>query len=234
MVLPAIQRYDGVLFRVLRKWQAESAAADVDVAIISGYYGLIGAETPVDHYDSRLTTDRARLLRGTISMSLREQVRRQPYLSAFLGLGQLYQSTIEPDVFADVGVPIAAVRGSIGAQAAQLRDWLRQPNDATCPSHSEVPRQPLVQASGSVRICGVELRLTSESVLALAREALSNDPAGSANYASWYVDVDDVRVAPKWLVRILSKLPVSAYSTTQARRALEQLGIPVLPVQGQL
>jgi hypothetical protein len=44
------------------------------------------------------------------------------------------------------------------------------------------------------------------------------------------VEVDSKRVAPKWLVKVLTELPVSAFTTGEARRVLHCLGIQLLQV----
>jgi hypothetical protein len=46
-------------------------------------------------------------------------------------------------------------------------------------------------------------------------------------YQSWYVVVDNQRVAVKWLVSQITGLPVSAFVSDEARRLLVQLGIKV-------
>jgi cytoplasmic iron level regulating protein YaaA (DUF328/UPF0246 family) len=46
--LPAIERYDGVNFRILKKLQREHAFPhDLDVLILSAKYGLLSPETPI-------------------------------------------------------------------------------------------------------------------------------------------------------------------------------------------
>ena len=69
--------------------------------------------------------------------------------------------------------------------------------------------------------------MTPDEVLTAARQALVEGRGRPSNYRSWYVQVDDQRVGPKWLVSQLTGLPVSAFVADEARRALRQLGIPV-------
>jgi hypothetical protein len=61
----------------------------------------------------------------------------------------------------------------------------------------------------------------------IARQAIVDNPQNATNYQSWYIQIDDQRVAPKWLVSQLTGLPVSDFVTTDARRLLAQLGFEV-------
>ena len=70
--LPAIERYDGPAFRVLRRFLRDAAPAlqDVDVFVLSARYGLIAADTPVHDYDQRMTPARAAQLHQTAETTL--------------------------------------------------------------------------------------------------------------------------------------------------------------------
>lgn len=64
--MPAIERYDGPLWRTLRA--ASPAAHGVKVFALSALHGLIEAETEIRHYNVRLTPERAeRFIAGGIS-----------------------------------------------------------------------------------------------------------------------------------------------------------------------
>lgn len=69
-LLPAIERYDGVNFRVLRKAKREGYwPANLDVLILSTKYGLIKPETPIEDYDLRMTRGQALKLQSEIITS---------------------------------------------------------------------------------------------------------------------------------------------------------------------
>lgn len=78
-----------------------------------------------------------------------------------------------------------------------------------------------------VRLRGVALAATPEEVAALARRALAEERGAPDAYQGWYVPLDGRRVAPKWLVSCLTGLPVGAFGTGEARRALAALGVEV-------
>ena len=60
-LLPAIERYDGGNFRVLRKAMREGYwPQNMDVLILSAKYGLINASTFIADYDQRMNRERAK------------------------------------------------------------------------------------------------------------------------------------------------------------------------------
>jgi hypothetical protein len=81
------------------------------------------------------------------------------------------------------------------------------------------------QRRGRAVIGGVTLEMSRTEVLARARQALQEGVTGADNYKEWYVKVDDRPVAPKWLVGLLSGLPVSQFDTSSALRVLQALGL---------
>jgi hypothetical protein len=113
---------------------------------------------------------------------------------------------------------------------AQLRNWLEgKPLGVHVPEH-RFPRR------GIARLKGVQRMLTAEQVLDQARHWLEQDRASSRrspwHFQDRFVLVDGERVAPKWLVSRLFDLPVTSFETPDARRVLEQLGIPVHSLRG--
>ena len=69
-LLPAIERYDGVYFRLLRKALREDYwPENLDALILSAKYRLIDMATPIDSYEQRMTRSRATELKiQTIQM----------------------------------------------------------------------------------------------------------------------------------------------------------------------
>lgn len=59
-LLPAIERYDGVAFRVVKRLlRIVQFPPDVDVMILSAKYGLIGQDEPIGDYDLQMTPELA-------------------------------------------------------------------------------------------------------------------------------------------------------------------------------
>ncbi len=64
--IPAIDRYDGPLWRTLRT--ADPAGARAKVAVLSALHGFRAASTPIDLYNVRLTRDLAdRMIAGGVT-----------------------------------------------------------------------------------------------------------------------------------------------------------------------
>ena len=62
-LLPAVDRYDGPPFRVLRKYLREHTGAP-DILILSAKYGLIPSDQQIPYYDCRITRASARVLKS--------------------------------------------------------------------------------------------------------------------------------------------------------------------------
>ena len=237
-LLPAMERYDGPAFRILRKYVRSKDATPPRTCILSAEYGLLESEAEIPYYDRRMTGARATLLRPSIGRELDRIVTTSepaidemficasdPYLSA-LGVvsqnrnGSYVVGNVVADGNGDEGMLSIAwlAHGSIGKRMAALRDWLY----GAPPTSLEINAQP-----ETIVFRGVELSMTAQEVIKLASEAAAKDPAGAACFESWYVSVGEQRVAPKWLVQVLTEVPVGAFRTLDARRLLAQLGVEV-------
>ena len=119
--IAAIERYDGVFFRVLRKWLRTNSSSAPDVLIISARFGLIAADTSIPTYDQRMTKQRALELAPAVRAKLRSCLQQRSYSRVFVNLGKDYQPTVE-------GVEELAhaiwATGSIGKRAQQMKRWL--------------------------------------------------------------------------------------------------------------
>lgn len=76
-LLPAIERYDGGHFRVLRKARREGYWPEaMDVLILSARYGPLAASTPITNYDQKITRDRANELHSQVLQVLQTCARQ--------------------------------------------------------------------------------------------------------------------------------------------------------------
>src|SRR5947209_2723394 len=64
--LPAIDRYDGPVFRVIRKYLREGAGDAPIVLILSAKYGLITSDLEIPDYNCRLSAASAARLRSRV------------------------------------------------------------------------------------------------------------------------------------------------------------------------
>lgn len=120
--IPAITRYDGVLFTVIRKAVREKRMRpNTTVIIISAKYGVVRAGTKIPFYDQRLTASQATTLAPRVRSTLAAIVRKGKYQRKFVNLGRDYASMIQ-DLPALRGAVWAS--GSIGQRAAVLKSWI--------------------------------------------------------------------------------------------------------------
>lgn len=230
VLLPAIERYDGPAFRVVRKFLREAPPdlQNVDIFVLSAQYGLIAADEPIADYDQRMTVARARELRDGVFSTFQERIAQAGYGEVFLSLGRNYLAALNGCEALLPSESLVVSRSSSGKKLAELRAWLYGQQHSEQSERASVPLARLQRwEKGRSVIRGVLIEMTPDEVLVAARQALAEGRGNPTNYRSWYVQVDDQRVGPKWLVSQLAGLPVSAFVADEARRVLRQLGIQV-------
>jgi hypothetical protein len=216
-LLPAIERYDGPLFRVLRRHAKQAPSDTLRVLIVSSEFGLIASDTLITRYDRVMTDDRALVLRSQLPAVFRIAASAEPLNEVFVSLSGPYLKALEPcwdSLPADISISFA--QGSIGGRASQMTRWL----ESGSPGH-EVP----IDAVGEATLLGTTIRLTREEVLIRAKEFQAADPEGAQRFQTWCIEVGADRVAPKWLVSLLFDKPVATFRTADARRLLSLLGV---------
>lgn len=212
-LLPAVERYNGPAYQVLRKYAREGDAPPTWV--LSAEYGLIPSEEPIPAYDRRMTFDRARQLQPQVATAL-DCLALQGYNDVLVCAGRTYTAA-----FSGIEERFGSVTftsGPLGGQLATLRDWL----------YGAPPAPPACEPGRDVVFKGQTLEHTATEVVRLAKRCAAVDPAGASRYAGWYVAAGDLRVAPKWLLGELTGVPVSDFRTADARRVLTALGVEVL------
>lgn len=221
-LLPAVERYDGPVFRVVRRFR-DRAAEMPETYILSAQFGLIRGDQLIPYYDSRMTPRRAQELRPQVEEVFRRIISavrgRRSEQQIFFCMGKVYAEVIMPSV--PPHLAIGYVGGPIGRMSAGVHRWLYGSDVDT---RLEYPKE---SHDGTARLRGVEVRMTPEEILKAACRALPQQNCAAANYQSWFVPVGYERVSPKWLVSLITGLPVSAFHTGEARRLLHRLGIEV-------
>jgi hypothetical protein len=130
-LVPAIERYDGPAFRVLRKFLREGSTGAPTVLILSAKYGLIGPNRKIPWYDQCLSGAAADRLRPQVLRIARRILRSRAWRAVGVCAGKDYQSTL--DGLAELlpaGVRFDLLGGGLGKRLAALRDWLRQEHPA--------------------------------------------------------------------------------------------------------
>jgi hypothetical protein len=226
-LLPAIGRYDGPAFRVLRRFLREQSddAKRLDVFILSAMYGLIPAKSPIAEYDQVMTSRRAAEIQDKVLAAFANVISPR-HTELCLAISAKYLMALEGwSALVPSGVSVTITNGPQGLKLAKLKRWLWRDQ-----AKDSKQKQRIVRPSGVAHLRGVELRLTPAQVLERAQTALTEDGSGASRFRDWYVEVDEQRMAVKWLVSKLTSLPVNAFTSGEARRVLHQLGLHVRQV----
>ena len=128
-LLPAIERYNGPLFFVLRRFIRECPrqTRHLDVYILSAAYGLIPWDFPIPLYDRKMNTSRVVELQPQVNTAF-SNILQNNYTSICFVLGKTYLKA-----FKDLRrlVPpfteSIVTYGPIGKKQAQLKIWLWKP-----------------------------------------------------------------------------------------------------------
>lgn len=117
-VMPALTRYDGPKFRVLRKALAEGIDPPT-IRILSALYGIIPPDYPITEYDVELTDKNRALSRGDINIVVSDAD------DVFVMAGGYYTAILR------LWCPAASsswryASGAPGQRLQQLGQWLRE------------------------------------------------------------------------------------------------------------
>ncbi len=127
--MPALDRYDGPSYRVLRKCFREQPERPIAVWIVSAEFGLIRSHEQIPTYDRKMTAERAIELATTINAqfhALRYGLFAERVL---LHMSPVYHSAIAPirsRIENLSRIPLHETSGGIGVRLGQLKRWLYQ------------------------------------------------------------------------------------------------------------
>ncbi len=207
-MLPALDRYDGPTFKVVRKFLREyqDQSMHLDIYILSAEFGLISAAIEIPEYDRRMTSARSQELQPSVITNLQLILTTKTYGELFICVGQDYLKALcGYETLTSFNLVTQTSKGGLGKRLSELHDWLYGKPPELRYQQTTHPRKR------HPRIKGIDVIMTPEQVMDVARQAITTDQREAINYQSWYVPVDDQGVAPKWLVSQLTGLPVGAF-----------------------
>ncbi len=221
--LPALSRYDGPSFRVMKKYIREctSEVHLPDTYILSAKFGLISADHPIPNYDLRMTPQRVEQLKQQTLSEAKQILNDKQYQDFFISMGKDYLKVLdgyESLISSNLNVTVA--QGSMGRKLTELRNWLHSNISKPVSNHTKITKQ------GKASLRGIEIVLTPEQIIEKINVTLEKEKK-IPEYQMWYVQVGNQKVPVKWIVNQLTDLPVSAFHTNEAKRVLQQLGIEV-------
>ena len=124
-LLPAIDRYDGSSYRVLRNYLREREwPARLSVAILSAKYGLVGGFTGIEDYDERMTPLAASAWAPHCSATLNTWA--IDHSSIHFSMGKDYLPAIAPALQSEIKGKAEVFAGPIGVKLSQIKGLLQK------------------------------------------------------------------------------------------------------------
>ena len=124
-LLPAINRYDGPHFRILRRIRQDNGSIIPKTLVLSAYYGLIDIDEKIADYDAvlgkRPSEEWIAMVKSQLALKL---LLLQPS-EIFIFGGKIYREVIEQCLDElDVKTNRIAPKGGIGQKLSALNKWL--------------------------------------------------------------------------------------------------------------
>ncbi len=220
--LPALYRYDGPSFRVLRKYidRNPEDAGQLDIFVLSAHYRLIDASTKISYYDTLMDNERANSMRDEVTASLTKQITYKSYNSICIALSKKYSQAVGD--LSHLATPVSRIQAPQGEFLALLKKWLWRV------SSSDTDERHTLNANrkrGMTTLRGVPIHYSINDVWSVVEKKISSEHPGMYNYRNWYVEFKGHRLSPKWIVSNLTGIPVGRFTAGEARRVLHQIGI---------
>ena len=124
-LMPAIERYDGPTFRMLRK-QKSIFYNGIDVLIVSAKYGLMPYTHNISDYDQRLSKTQIPTLKKQTTEKLSKHLKSSRYNEIMFSMGKDYLALFDDRVISDSGLKVKIAQGKIGEKLHQTKKWLSQ------------------------------------------------------------------------------------------------------------
>jgi hypothetical protein len=121
--IPALRRYDGPAFQVVRRYLRETGDSELQVHVISAEYGVIAANHRIANYDRKMDAGRAAELRERSLARLHGVLRARSYGEVFVCTSRTYLGALAGIEDLHDHVKFAAL--GQGKKLASLRKWLR-------------------------------------------------------------------------------------------------------------
>lgn len=124
-LLPAINRYDGPQFRMLRRLRLTHSSVMPQTLVLSAFYGLIDIDEKIANYDSVLTKKPTEEWTAMIRRQLSTKLLLYRPTEIFIFGGEIYREVLERclDNLGENAVRIVP-KGGIGKKLSALKRWL--------------------------------------------------------------------------------------------------------------
>jgi len=121
---PALEVYDGPIFRLLRK-NLRNKLSNIHITIISAKYGLILPETRISYYDKIISKKEICEWNGKIVNLLGDLIWKNNYSEIFICLGKNYLGVIEGlERHVPKDCKLMYAEGRIGEKMQKTKEWI--------------------------------------------------------------------------------------------------------------
>ncbi len=122
-LLPALDRYDGPAYRVVRSFLRHYQwPEDLSIAVLSAKYGLFGVLKGIRHYDERMDPVSAEASAPECSTTLAKWA--TTHRSVHVSLGKDYMAAVQPGL-KTLGIEPDVFAGPIGQKLKRIKTFLR-------------------------------------------------------------------------------------------------------------
>ena len=128
-LIPAIERYDGIFYRIVRKYADKLREKDIDVIIITEDLDVVTPDTKLPYkppkgesWKSLPPAEKDPEKIEALKSRILKLVEKRKYEEIFIALNRHYRALL-PDLTAHTKKVIASFRG-IGPKAQALKQWL--------------------------------------------------------------------------------------------------------------
>ncbi|EIJ65735.1 hypothetical protein BD31_I0838 [Candidatus Nitrosopumilus salaria BD31] len=122
--MPAVEMYDGPMFRMIRKHKPFNYNG-VDLLIVSAKYGLIRPTQQITNYDKRLSSDQIPTLQKKTLIKLEKFTKNENYNEVMLSMGKDYLCLFDGiDNVLPKKCVVKTTKGKIGQKLHSTKIWL--------------------------------------------------------------------------------------------------------------
>lgn len=133
--IPALDRFDGVYFRIIKKYRREGKLQDTDCIIVSKKFGIICQNEKIPYYKPNhinkigylnMKENQTKKLRGKNLAKLKEIFVKNRYSEIFVNVGKRFMKLIEGLEKLTSAKIIYASGPGLGPKAQHLKRWILQ------------------------------------------------------------------------------------------------------------
>ncbi|MEA1993945.1 MAG: peroxide stress protein YaaA [Euryarchaeota archaeon] len=125
-----LELYDGVNYRVLKKFfKMYGKPSNLEILIISAKYGFLTMGEIIEHYDKKMTAERARELHDTVMKKLKAFLKGKEFDEVHINLGKTYLEAIGGFERLFPNSKIVYDERGIGYKMQTMKKWLERIGD---------------------------------------------------------------------------------------------------------